>query len=206
MDHHHPIQKIYCAYDDEGVFVYQAFTPKIVEFAVKEGTFGKGFGLDRTSWIKPSFAWTLHRSDYATKHRLEAIAKIKIHHWAWLEILENSVQSHFDPRVYFTEFEWQAALKKAKVVCQWDPERGLDGKPLNRRAIQLGLRASILEDYIHRYIISVEDVTPLAKALDPKAKTRKTDFSDVPNEREYLADETCNRRLGIEPTTGSKVS
>lgn len=33
----HPNQKIYCAYDEEGVFVYQAFTPKIVEFAVKEG-------------------------------------------------------------------------------------------------------------------------------------------------------------------------
>lgn len=53
---------------------------------------------------------------------MEAIAKIKIHsYWAWLEILENSVQSHFDPRVYSTEFEWQAALKKAKVVCRWIP-------------------------------------------------------------------------------------
>ncbi len=197
MEHLHPLQKIYCAYDEEGVFVYQAFTPKIVEFAVKEGTFGKGFGLDRTSWIKPSFAWTLHRSDYATKHRMEAIAKIKIHHWAWLEILENSVQSHFDPRVYSTEFEWQAALKKAKVVCQWDPERGLDGKPLNRRAIQLGLRDSILPDYVEKYIIRVEDVTPLARLIAPIAKARRTDFPEVPLEREYLVEEAIAKRLGI---------
>ena len=193
----HPNQKIYCAYDEEGVFVYQAFTPKIVEFAVKEGTFGKGFGLDRTSWIKPSFAWTLHRSEYATKHRMEAIAKIKIHHWAWLEILENSVQSHFDSRVYASELEWQAALKKAMVVCQWDPERGLDGKPLNRRAIQLGLRDSILPDYVEKYIIRVEDVTPLARLIVTIAKVRRTDFPEVPLEREYLVEEAIAKRLGI---------
>ena len=189
-------RKIYCAYDDEGVFVYQAFSSKIVEFAVANGTFGKGFGLDRTSWIKPSFAWTLHRSAYATKHRMEAIARIKLHHWAWLEILENSVQSHMDTSFYESEGQWQSQLKKALVVCQWDPERGLDGKPLQRQAIQLGLRSLILPDYVERYILRVEDVTALARAIAPIARAKRSDFPTVPWERDYPIAESLAARLG----------
>ncbi len=45
---------IFADFDKEGIFVYQAFKPKIVKVAVKMGTFGKGFGLDRITWIKPS--------------------------------------------------------------------------------------------------------------------------------------------------------
>jgi hypothetical protein len=189
-------RKVYCAFDEEGVFVYQAFSPKIVEFAVANGTFGKGFGLDRTSWIKPSFAWTLHRSDYATKHRMEAIARIKIHHWAWLEILQNSVQSHFDSRIYETELTWQSALKKANVAFQWDPERGLDGKLLGRQAIQLGLKAPMLLPYIERFILRVEDVTSLAHAIAPIAKARRPDFPAVPLEREYPIEPELAAQLG----------
>ncbi len=190
------IRKVYCAYDEEGVFVYQAFSPKIVEFAVAHGTFGKGFGLDRTSWIKPSFAWTLHRSEYATKHRMEAIARIKLHHWAWLEILEKSVQSHFDAKYYADELAWQSALKRADVVCQWDPERGLDGRPAGRQAIQLGLKAPMLPHYVERYIIRVEDVTPLTRAIAPIAKARRSDFPAVPLEREYPLSNALAAQLG----------
>lgn len=174
-----------CAFDEEGVFVYQAFSPEIVAFAVQHGTFGKGFGLDRTSWIKPSFAWTLHRSAYASKHRMESIARIKLHHWAWEEILASSVQSHFDPTVYPNELVWQSALKKANVVCQWDPERGLNGQPLGRQAIQLGLRAPMLSPYISKYIRQVEDVTTLAKSIGQVVRARGSNFPAVPEERPY---------------------
>ena len=59
-------------HDDQGIFVYQAFKPTVVEEALRQGTFGKGFNLERMTWIKPSFAWMLYRSDYATAHRQSA--------------------------------------------------------------------------------------------------------------------------------------
>ena len=96
---------IYADYDDEGVFVYQAFKPKIVAVAVELNKFGKGFGVDRISWIKPSLGWMLRRSKYATKHRMEAIARIKLNHASWLEILHQSIPTHFDEKVQ-NEFTW----------------------------------------------------------------------------------------------------
>ena len=86
---------IYADYDEEGVYVYQAFKPKIVDVAVEQNKFGKGFGVDRISWIKPSLGWMLRRSKYATKHRMEAIARIKLNHESWLEILNQSIPTHF---------------------------------------------------------------------------------------------------------------
>jgi hypothetical protein len=38
-------------FDEQGIYVYQAFSPDIVKTAVELGTFGKGFGLDRMTWI-----------------------------------------------------------------------------------------------------------------------------------------------------------
>jgi len=47
-------RQIFANYDFDGIYVYQAFKPSIVEAALEKGTFGKGFGLDRMTWIKPS--------------------------------------------------------------------------------------------------------------------------------------------------------
>ena len=70
-------RRIFASYDDEGIYVYQAFTPTTVASALKRGTFDRGFSLDRMTWIKPSFGWMLYRSGYASKHRQEAILKIR---------------------------------------------------------------------------------------------------------------------------------
>ena len=143
---------IYAAYDDEGVFIYQAFKPKTVEIAVELGTFGKGFGFDRLSWIKPSFGWVLRRTKYATKNRMQAIAKIKISHSAFLEILNQSIETHWNDQLFDKEMDWQRTLNHSDVIHQWDPERDLVGRRLNRQAIQIGLRGNILRKYVSNYI------------------------------------------------------
>ena len=109
---------IYADYDEEGVFVYQAFKPKIVAHAVQLGTFGKGFGLDRITWIKPSFYWVLRRTKYGTKNRMKAIARIKITHRAFLEILNQSIETHWDEQRFASEFEWQSALSQSDAIHQ----------------------------------------------------------------------------------------
>lgn len=109
------IRKIFADYDEQGVWVYQAFKPSIVEAALELGTFGRGFGLDRMTWIKPSFGWMLYRSGYASKHRQEAILKIKITHDGFKDILRQSVETSFNPAVYESEYVWRAALAKSEV-------------------------------------------------------------------------------------------
>ena len=79
--------RVLAAYDEKGVFVYQAFHTETVAVAAAKGTFGKGFSLDRMTWIKPSFGWMLHRSGYAGKHGQEAIARIHLSHDGFLAIL-----------------------------------------------------------------------------------------------------------------------
>ncbi|MCP4442321.1 MAG: DUF4291 domain-containing protein [Aureispira sp.] len=176
---------VYAASDDEGVWVYQAFRPKIVEYAVQHGTFGKGFGLDRMSWIKPSLGWMLRRSKYATKHRMTAIAKIKLSHQGWLELLRQSIPTHFDANLFETEHQWQKALNNSHVIHQWDPERDLQGKRLQRQAIQIGLRADALLKYVQDYIIGVEDITDLALEIGKVAKLANPRYPKVPIEVPY---------------------
>lgn len=187
---------IYADYDEEGVYVYQAFKPKIVAVAVEQNKFGKGFGIDRISWIKPSLGWMLRRSKYATKHRMEAIARIKLSHKSWMEILNQSIPTHFDEKRYSSENEWQSALKNSDVIHQWDPERSLKGERLDRQAIQIGLRGDILKKYKDEYVIGVKNITELAKAIGLSAKKRQPFPPNTPIEEEYPINENLRAKLG----------
>ncbi len=189
-------KSVFCEFDDDGVYVYQALNPSIVALAVEQGTFGKNFDQGRTSWIKPSFSWILQHTYAGTKHNMKAVARVKIHHWAWLEILENSELSHYNDDLHGDRMLWQNSLKKAKVICQWDPEKGLDGNPLGRQSIQLGLKAPILKDYVERYIIQVEDASALARLIAPYTRAGRRDFPVVPEEREYPLEDELAERLG----------
>ena len=192
----HKMKKVFAAFDEEGVYVYQAFKPKIVQVAVELGTFGKGFGLDRISWIKPSLAWTLQRSKYATKHRMEAIAQIKIKHESWLEILNQSVETQFVGTYWKDENTWQIAMNKSDVIHQWDPERDLYGRKLEQAAIQVGIRGEVIKQYVNDFIINVEDVTALANSIGVLVKNRKGKLPQVPEEKEYPLPLELKLRLG----------
>lgn len=188
---------IFANFDDEGVYLYQAFKPETVSVAVEKGTFGKGFGLDRITWIKPSFAWLLRRSKYASKNRMQAIAKIKVSHQSWLEILEQSIETHFNPNIFENEDIWQSSLNKSDVIHQWDPERDLDGRPLDRQAIQVGIRGEVIKKYVESYILKVEDVTDLAKEIGLVVKAKTNNFPEVPEEKYYPLNDDLKDNLGV---------
>jgi len=190
-------RQIYAHYDDEGVTVYQAFAPHIVANALEKGTFGAGFNMDRMTWIKPSFAWMLYRSGYATKTRQEAILKIKLSHEGFLAILNESVETTYNPRVYASEDEWRLTLRKSKVRHQWDPERNLKLGKIDRRAIQLGIRGWVVHKYVNEWIIGLEEVTDLAHEIHEVAKNKRSNFPPVPDERVYPVSDALVKRLGI---------
>ncbi|MBT28547.1 MAG: hypothetical protein CMO01_02720 [Thalassobius sp.] len=187
---------IYVDYDEEGVFVYQAFKPETVEIAVKLGTFGKGFGLDRITWIKPSFCWVLRRTKYATKNRMQGIARIKISHEAFLEILNQSVETMWNENLYPNQDNWQTEINKSDVIHQWDPERDVIGKRLNRQAIQIGIRGEVIKKYVSDYIIGVEDVSQLVREIGAVKKKGSSKYPEIPEEKEYAISDELFKKLG----------
>jgi hypothetical protein len=195
-------KQIIAAFDDEGVYVYQAFKPSIVEAALRKGTFAEGFSFDRLTWIKPSFGWMLHRSEYATAFRQERILKIKLRHDGFLTILRRGILTTFKPGQFPTEREWRLALDQAGVHVQWDPDRSLRRVKLERRAIQLGMSGETVRQYVQEWNIGLEDVTPLAHAIKHAIDNRAAELPAVPEERVYDVDAEIRERLGITSGAG----
>jgi hypothetical protein len=191
------MKKIFASFDLEGIFVYQAFNPEIAEEALRLGTFGKGFNLARMTWIKPSFGWMLYRSGYGTKHRQERILKIKLSHLGFQAILFQGVPTVFDRNLFATELDWQKALDQGDVRYQWDPDRNLRLHKLERRAIQLGIRGKTVQNYVHQWIVGIEDVTALAQQIQSAIAHEMSELPLVPEERVYEVSPEIAKILGL---------
>ena len=117
---------ILAQYDAEAVVVYQAFRPKIGEYAARNGRrFGDNFSLSRMSWIKPNFLWIkpnflwmMYRSGWATKENQETILAVSLKRTAFDAILEQAVASAFDPEQHGSRDEWQSTLIASDVRLQ----------------------------------------------------------------------------------------
>ena len=192
------MKRIYADYDQEGVFVYQAFKAKTVLKATAIGRFGTGFNRNRSTWIKPSFGWMLQRSGYASKHRQDGIARIKISHEGFLAILNQSIHTEFDERSGSSRLFWRRALDLTEVRHQWDPDRDLRGRPNERRAIQIGLSGATVHRYVDEWILGIEDVTELAKEIGRAVKSRMKVLPPCPELKVYELNSELSTKLGID--------
>lgn len=190
-------RQILAAFDNEGIFVYQAFKASIVEEAVQKGTFGKGFNLERMTWIKPSFGWMLYRSGYGSKHRQERILKIKLSHQGFEKILSQAIPTSFDDNIFTSKQEWKRSLDRSEVRYQWDPDRDLSLRPLERRALQLGIRGSMVHNYVNSWILELEDVTELAHSIQVAVINKQKDIPNVPEEVLYEVSPEIQTIMGI---------
>ena len=189
-------RRVLAYHDADTVTVYQAFDPEIVAAAVAGGTFGKGFGMNRMTWIKPSFGWMLHRSDYATAPRQEAIVRVCLSRTGFDAILAEAVLTHYEAGVHDTELAWTNALKRSRVRCQWDPDRDLGDRKLERRAVQLGISGDFVARYVHEWIVGIADVTDLAHRVRDAVRGGDAVLPDVPHETPYPVSDVVRRRLG----------
>mmetsp|Transcript_29751 Transcript_29751/g.83126 ORF Transcript_29751/g.83126 Transcript_29751/m.83126 type:complete len:228 (-) Transcript_29751:41-724(-) len=185
-------------WDDEGVYVYQAFNERIAEWAVKHQRFGgPDFLRDRMTWIKPSFAWVLYRSGYGSKHNQNRVLKVKVPHDVLAALLERCA--------------CRVGGGGTKGRVQWDPERDLysaDGKVprrmIRQRAIQIGIKQELSHQYVDS-TLSIQDVTPLAHAVQSAHRSKDPAAAlaalSLPNERPYLPHCSLDtlRRLGMSP-------
>lgn len=178
-------KEIRAFYTEDIVRVYQAYNKVIADEAVKNGTFGSSFKLDRMTWIKPSFLWMMYRCGWGTKENQEHILAIDIKREAFDYIVQNAVISTYDDNIGISHEEWKEQIKTSEIRCQWDPERDLFGNPLEYRSIQLGLRGNAVQKYVNDWIVSIEDITEYVKKLREQ-KSRGMDINSLlPTERIY---------------------
>ena len=183
-------------YDDESVVVYQAYRPSIGNFAAEHGYFGGEFSLDRMSWIKPNFLWMMYRCGWATKEGQEVVLAIWLARSAFDEILAQAVPSSFVDRYYKDREAWQAAVASSDVRLQWDPDHNPHGHPVERRAVQLGLRGKVLASYARDWIRRVEDITPFVSAQYAVLKRDGVAALQTPVEHVYPV--TGTNQLGVD--------
>ena len=172
-------------FTDNTVRIYQAFPMEIAEEAVRLGTFGSHFKMQRMSWIKPSFLWMMYRSGWASKPGQERVLAIDIKRTAFDYIMDNAVASTFNKSGFTDYNEWQQQVKQSDIRCQWDPERDIYGNPLDYRSVQLGLRGSALYEYVHNWITNIEDITDYVKMLAEEKKSGTDISAKLPEEKMY---------------------
>ncbi len=178
-------KEIRAFYTEDTVRVYQAYNKVIADEAVKNGTFGSSFKLDRMTWIKPSFLWMMYRCGWGTKENQEHILAIDLKREAFDYIVQNAIISTYDDNMGISHEEWKEQIKTSEIRCQWDPERDLFGNPLDYRSIQLGLRGTAVQKYVNDWIVSIEDITEYVKKLREQ-KSRGMDINSLlPTERIY---------------------
>ncbi len=176
---------ILAQFDSDSVYVYQAYRSSIAEFAIKNQRFGGGFSFERMSWIKPNFLWMMYRSGWGTKEGQECILAIRLRRTFFDEVLRLAVPSSFTPNRNQDRTEWQAAVANSEVRLQWDPDHDPWGQPRERRAVQLGLRGTVLRRYGEKEAISIEDITPFVAEQRQYLKGNLADLL-VPEECVYF--------------------
>ena len=171
-------------YDETSIIVYQAYRPEIAEYAVKHQRFGGAFSYTRMSWIKPNFLWMMYRCGWASKPGQEHVLAIHLPRTFFDELLQQAVLSTFDASRHESRDIWQAAVKRSDVRVQWDPDHDPTGKPLERRAVQLGLRGKALLRYGQSEVLEIEDITDFVKE---QSKNVKAPFESLlmPKEQIY---------------------
>ncbi len=194
---------ILASYGAASIVVYQAYRPAIAAHALQTKTFGSEYSYTRMSWIKPNFLWMMYRSGWGTKENQEVVLALRLSRAFFDRLLELAVPSTFDAASGASHDEWKNAVASSEVRLQWDPDHDPHGKPLPRRAIQLGLRGGVLEAFGKRELLEVIDMS--AFVAEQRAALASADLRGLmlPAEQVYLPENReLARRLGLDGMAG----
>lgn len=145
MSNHYEIR---ANYDADTITMYQAYSKNIALPAIKNQKFVSPFSFNRMTWIKPSFLWLMHRSNWGRKSNQDYILAVHITRTGWEEALSLGVLTSYEPSVHNNVTEWRKEFDKALVHIQWDPERSLKGADLQIESIQVGLSRHIIRNFV----------------------------------------------------------
>jgi hypothetical protein len=192
---------ILATYDDSNIVVYQAYRAAIGEYAAKYQKFGGEYSFSRMSWIKPNFLWMMYRSGWGTKAGQEVILAITVPRTLFDEILEKAVPSSYWSHLFDSPEEWKRALATSEVRLQWDPDHNLYGNKEERKAIQLGLRGSMLRRFAETEVVSIENISEFVRDQRERINVKDAENTMIPDERIYFPDSLmASKTIGLEQT------
>jgi hypothetical protein len=166
-----PQYEIRASYDSSTIVVYQAYSPAVAEAALRAGRFAAPFSFNRMTWIKPSFLWLMHRSNWARKPGQERILAVRITRDGWESALSQAVLTT------------SAAVADAPVHVQWDPERSVRGAALNHYSIQVGIGRGLIRTFADSWIVELTDLTPSVRKWATSVRNGRS--VQLPTERVY---------------------
>ena len=187
-------------YDRDTIAIYQAYSPAIADAALAAGRFVKPFSFHRMTWIKPSFLWLMHRSNWAQKSAQERVLCVRVKRTGWETALSQAVLTSFEPGVFASPEQWAEQFATARVHLQWDPERSLRGAGLPYSSIQVGLSRHVIREYVDDWIVRIEDYTPRVRKIYGLLQSGQADKAKrlLPPERVYPVGTELKARLRIE--------
>lgn len=184
-------------YNHETIVVYQAYPPQIADPAVQEQRFVAPFSFQRMTWIKPSFFWMMHRSNWGQKSGQERTLAVRIKRTGWIKALSLGVLTHPEASLYPRPGEWESLMTNAQVNIQWDPERSLRGARLNYFSIQVGISRHLIREFVDEWIVSIDDLSPTVARIHQLLKSG--------NERQAQRLLPSERVFPVDPTIGSRI-
>ena len=186
-------------YDKETVVIYQAYAPNIGEAALKQQRFVSPFSFHRMTWIKPSFLWLMHRSNWGQKKGQEQTLAVHISRSGWDKALSSGILTHFEPTVYANATDWRAQFDNARVHIQWDTERSIRGAGLNHFSIQVGISRHVIREYVDDWIVEIEDLTSTVTKIREAIRSGNQKHAQrlLPPERVYPVDPEIGKRILI---------
>ncbi|MFI9050435.1 DUF4291 domain-containing protein [Streptomyces sp. NPDC053427] len=184
------LRQIRADHDATTLVVYQAYAPAVADAALRAGRFVPPFSFGRMTWIKPSFRWLMHRSNWAQKPGQQRILAVRITRTGWEEALSRAVLTTADP----------AAVAEAPVHVQWDPERSLRGAPLNHYSIQVGIGRALIGSYAEEWVVGLTDLTDRVRKIAALVRSGRTAQAQrlLPPERPYEVPRPIAARLRID--------
>jgi hypothetical protein len=193
------IREIRARFDRDSIVVYQAYSDQIAIAALKEQRFVAPFSFQRMTWVKPSFLWLMHRSQWGKRANQQRTLAVHIKRSGWDKALSCGVLTHPEPTIYRNPTVWEAEFQEAKVHIQWDTERTLRGAALNCFSIQVGISRHLIQEFVNDWIVRIEDLTPIV------AKIRNLIHSGdesrakqlLPSEKIYAVEQASARRIHL---------
>ncbi len=193
-------RQIRAVYTENTIRVYQAYSKKIADPAVKYGTFvSPPFKMERMTWIKPSFLWMMYRAGWGSKDGQERILALDITRQGFEWALKNACLSHYDPALYASHEAWLKTKETSPVRIQWDPERDIHLNKLDYRSIQIGLSGKVVQLYVNEWITEITDITTLCNEIHALVKENKRDqaIQMLPKEELCSLPEPIAKKVGV---------
>lgn len=185
-----PQHQVRADYDSRTIVVYQAYPPAIAGPALAANRFVPPFSLTRMTWVKPSFRWLMHRSNWARKSGQERVLAVRITREGWEQALASAVLTTADP----------AAVARAAVHVQWDPERSLRGAALNHYSIQVGVGRELIRSFVDDWVVDLTDLTPKVRTIAGLVQAGQAARAQrlLPPERPYPVPRAIGARLLVD--------